>query len=139
MFRILDHYTADVGVDIEADAPGGLFAEACRALAQITMDPDSVVPAQSRTLCIEKRPFDLLLFEFLEELIYLRDAEQFLSIDADCEVMQDPSDTTLWSLHAEVRGEPIDHKRHKLKVEIKAVTFHDFHAEPTRARVVFDI
>ncbi len=46
-------------------------------------------------------------------------------------------------LVAELSGEPFDQRRHRLRQEVKAVTYHQLAVEPVlggwRARVVFDI
>jgi SHS2 domain-containing protein len=65
----------------------------------------------------------MLLFNFLQELIYYKDAEQLLLRVQRLRIGQDRQ---LYSLQATAVGEPIDVNRHHLRVDVKAVTLHRF-------------
>ncbi len=89
---------------------------------------------------IKNRALDMLLFDFLQELIYYKDAEGiFLRIER---ITIHRSDT-VYSLSADAKGERIDRSKHKVLVDVKAVTMHRFNVEHTggtwHATVVLDV
>jgi len=82
----------------------------------------------------------MLLFDFLQELIYFKDAERLLLRTR--EVRIDERDQKCF-LKAETTGEPLDAARHHQRADVKAVTLHDFSVEKEdggwKARVLLDI
>jgi SHS2 domain-containing protein len=82
----------------------------------------------------------MLLFDFLNELIYLKDCEQLLLRVSSAEVRQAPGHCTL---NAVARGEGLDPSRHHQRADVKAVTLHGFKVEQTggqwRCHVLLDI
>jgi SHS2 domain-containing protein len=84
---------------------------------------------------------DLLLVEWLEELLFRLDAHGELWCQHEVRVVEGRSGRYL--LAAISRGEPFDPARHPQKVQIKAVTYHALEVarDPGgwRARVLFDI
>jgi SHS2 domain-containing protein len=82
----------------------------------------------------------MLLFDFLQELIYFKDAEQLLLRVR--EVSIDEKDGEFF-LKAKTAGEPLDAARHHQRADVKAVTLHDFSVEKQdegwKARVLLDI
>ena len=78
-----------------------------------------------------------LLVEWLNELIYLFDAEHVLLKNFD---VQSLSNTRL---KVTCYGEKIDPSRHKLKTEVKAATYHmlriDKDNKGYKAQIIFDI
>jgi SHS2 domain-containing protein len=138
-FSFFDH-TGDIGVRLEGRTPDALFRAGAAAFAQSTTDPSRVRPCERRSLALEAAALDLLLVDFLSELLYLFDARQFVPCDADVHV---EGASAAWRLQATVRGEPFDGARHPIKVLIKAVTYHALtvreDADGWHATVVFDI
>jgi SHS2 domain-containing protein len=89
---------------------------------------------------LEEQPLDMLLFNFLGELIFLKDARPLLL--RVTRVMIIPTGSH-YTLKATAGGERPDPARHPLTVDVKAVTLHHFRVEETaggwRAEVVLDI
>ena len=83
-----------------------------------------------------------LLFDWLTEIVYLKDAKGLVFCEATAAVTHDPAKNE-WRLQSNVIGEPIDQTRHELRADIKAVTKHLYEVRQvgTRwmARVVLDI
>ena len=69
----------------------------------------------------------MLLFNLLQEIIFLKDAEQLLLRIESVEIGYDG----LYFLKAIGRGEQIDRGKHELIVDVKAVTLHMFKVEQT--------
>jgi SHS2 domain-containing protein len=126
-YRFLeDIATADVAFEATAGTREGLFVESAAALLRtMVADPESVGRQRELAIELEEHEFDLLLFAFLQELVFLKDA-RLLLLHAD-EILIDEEGGTL-RLRAVVRGEDIDRRRHPLVVDVKAVTLHRFRA-----------
>jgi protein archease len=85
--------------------------------------PEQVERRQVLTIRLEHEELDLLLFSFLQELIFYKDARRLL-LHADSVRIEQGKGT--FSLKAVVSGEQIDAGRHRLLVDVKAVTLHRF-------------
>jgi SHS2 domain-containing protein len=130
---------ADCAFEVQGADVADVFGTAARALAELMVDPATVVPDAERTISLEAPSLDLLLYDWLSELIYLKDTEQQIFPAVEVEV-----DTRApCRLTARLRGGRIEHGRTGLRADAKAVTFHQFALEPRdggwRARVVIDI
>jgi SHS2 domain-containing protein len=130
---------ADCALELQGDSLDDLFATGARAVAELMVDPATVEATEERTVALEAASLDLLLHDWLAELIWLKDAEQLVVTDADVQVR----DRSPCRLTARLRGGIIDPSRVALRADAKAVTFHQFALEPAgtgwRARVVIDI
>ncbi len=88
----------------------------------------------------ESDDIEMLLFNFLSELILIKDSEQLLFSKFDVDIF--PVDGR-WKVKCTCFGEKIDPEKHELLVDVKAVTMHKFKIEEVkngwRARVVLDI
>lgn len=139
-WRPLEH-TADVGLEVEAASLGALFADAAAGLCDTITDRARVEPRRHRVTRLSAPALDLLLVEWLEELLFRLDAHGELWCQHEPRVVQGRSGRYL--LAATSRGEPFDPRRHPQKVQIKAITYHDLEvsrdAAGWRARVLFDI
>lgn len=131
--------------DAAFEAWGATLEETFRAAAEAELgvmveDLASVLPEERRTLRLEAETAELLLFEFLQELVYRKDAEQLL---LRVEQLRVEPVAGGWTLTAEAAGAPIDPARHQLLVDVKAVTLHRFRLAPApggwRATVILDV
>ena len=130
---------ADCAVEIVGDDLDDLFATAAMALAEIMVDPGTIRQVTERRVELSAPSLDLLLFDWLSELIYLKDAEQLVFGSMSVRVSPGPP----CRLTAQLVGGRIDRATTALRADPKAVTFHRFELEPRdhgwRARVVIDI
>lgn len=130
---------ADCALAIEATSVADLFETAARALAELMVDPATVDPSLARAVVLEAPSLDLLLFDWLGELIFLKDSERVVitRVAADVDV------GSPCRLRAQCVGGIIDRGRTTLRADAKAVTFHEFALEPRgtgwHARLVIDI
>ena len=130
---------ADCAMEVEGDDLDDLFATAARALAEVMVDPATVPSSVERRLTLTAPSLDLLLYDWLSELIYLKDSEQLVFPLAEARV----AEGTPCRLDARLAGGPIDRATTALRADAKAVTLHQFALEPVargwRARLVIDI
>lgn len=141
-FRYLDDIaTADIAFEARGETPEGLFAASAAALLDtMVARPAAVERVEELSLRLEEAELDLLLYAFLAELVYLKDARRLLLHAGELKISK--GDGTL-ALEGTVFGERIDPSRHKLKVDVKAVTLHRLRVAREdglwRATVVLDI
>jgi SHS2 domain-containing protein len=139
-FEFIDDVAiADCAVEIAGADLADLFETAARALAEIMVDPATVAATCSRRIGLEARALDLLLYDWLSELIYRKDRDGEVFPRARVTIQGDGP----FRLEADVEGGAIDPERTGLRADPKAVTFHQFALSRVngawRARVVIDI
>ena len=130
---------ADCAMEVVGHDLDDLFATAARAVAEVMVDPATVGRAHERAVELAAPSLDLLFYDWLSELIYLKDSEQLVFPEVEVHV----SGKAPCRLAARLRGGVLDRERVALRADPKAVTFHQFALEPHeggwRARVVIDI
>ena len=139
-------YIPDIAIaDVAFEAWGGTLEELFVAAADATMnvmvaDLATVAERLARTIRVEDTEVDMLLFQLLQELIFLKDAERLLLRVKAIEIR---SIDGLFTLEAVARGEELDPARHDLVVDVKAVTLHRYRVNKTpggwEAAVILDI
>lgn len=138
-FRYLpDIALADVAFEAESGSVDGLFEACAQAVSDIMVDPATLRVGTAREVGVTSDDLDTLLYDFLTQLIVLKDVDSLLFREASVRVAPDQR-----SLVATMRGEPIDRERHGLRNDVKAVTMHMFgvkrEAGLWKATVVLDI
>lgn len=138
LFEFFDH-TGDIGVRIEAPTLAGLFEQAAIAMTEALTTAASVEPRSADELSLESSELDLLLVDWLSELLFRFETCDWLVARATVEII----DAGVYRLGARIEGEPLDPARHSLKVLLKAVTYHGLevkqHGDIWSARIIFDL
>ncbi len=108
-------------------------------LFEIMADTGTVNPEIAREIELRSEDIGNLLFDWLSELVYLKDAESLIFSRFDVSINKND----VYSLKAIVKGETINLKVHNLRSDVKAVTYHMFEIKRTgekwTARIVLDI
>jgi SHS2 domain-containing protein len=103
-------------------------------------DTGKIEDREWRRIQVEDEALDMLLFQFLQELIFYKDAEKLLLRVAAVEIIKEKES---FRLSAEAFGEELDPVRHELNVDVKAVTLYRLSVEETKggwkATVILDI
>ena len=134
-FEILDH-TADVGIIAYGTDMKEAFANAAKALFSLITDLDDVEEVTQRDIELTAPDRESLLINWLNELIYLFDADNLLFKKFDIIRLSQTH------LKARIYGEKVDNSRHKLKIGVKAATYHMLKIsrnDGVSLQVVFDI
>jgi SHS2 domain-containing protein len=136
-----DAFTADIGFTAAGDSAEEMIMAAAAATIKVMVDnPQDIARVVSRPIRLEATSLEMLLFDLLGELIFYKDAEELLLV-VEQVILDRRGDSLI--LTADARGEPIDRYRHRLIVDVKAVTMHCFKVEETpegwSAMVVLDI
>ena len=115
---------ADVAFRASAPTLEGLFASAADALMQVMAENlDAIRPAVEKNIALENDSLEMLLFDFLQELVYFKDAEKLL---LRVPAVRIENINGRHVLRAAARGERLDPRRHRLNADVKAVTLHRF-------------
>lgn len=145
-FAFFDH-TGDVGVRLDGRTLDDLFRAAAAAFTETLTDPASVEARRSIPLALEASAVDLLLVDWLNEILYRFEVQQFLvaavQVHIDYRDLSSGRSNPAARLQATLSGESFDARRHQIKVLVKAVTYHALEVREDRdgwhATVVFDI
>ena len=115
-----------------------LFANAGLAAMQCMVELDTVDARQDREIELSADSETDLLYEWLEEIIFLKDAEDLFFKEFEIEF-----DDENKRLKAKARGEKINPEKHGINVDVKAVTMYRFNLERTEtgweAFIVLDL
>jgi len=138
---IEEEATADVCFEAWGKDLPGVFKDAGDAVMNVMIENiEAIAPREERNFNLTNEQLDLLLFNFLEQLVYYKDAEQLLLRVKRADVARS-ADT--WEVQATAVGEFLDTSRHHQMVDVKAITLHHFRLVQTdrewRAHVILDI
>jgi len=141
-YRYLEEIgTADIAFEATGRDLPELFRDAADATTNVMIDNiEAIQPRQTRRIELSNDKFDMLLFDFLQELIFLKDAERLLLRIREVQI--DHRDK-MYLVKATAEGETLDPERHHQRADVKAVTLHNFTVEQTdggwKAKVLLDI
>ncbi len=135
-FEIINH-TADVGIIAYGVDVEQLFSNAALALFSLITDLENVGEKLHLDLEVSSEDRDSLLVEWLNELIYLFDVKHILFNRFNIEKL------THNELKASCYGESFNPTKHKIKIEVKAATYHmlklDKDGDGYKVQIIFDI
>ncbi len=134
-FEIVNH-TADVGIIAYGADIKQAFANAARALFSLITELDDVQEVFYRDIEVSATDEESLLVVWLNELIYLFDAEHIIFKRFDITELNDTR------LKARSYGEKVNRSKHKLKTGVKATTYHMLKIDKDdgcKVQVLFDI
>jgi SHS2 domain-containing protein len=131
-FEFVDDVTSDLSFVAHGATLGAVFEAAAAAFLAATLEhPEELCETEERRLELAEPDRELLLLAFLNELVYLRDAERLLLRPRRLEVEESPGEARL---RTELVGERIDRSRHDLVAEVKAATAHGLRVSGERGR-----
>jgi len=134
-FEIINH-TADVGIIAYGADMKQAFANAAKGLFSLITELDDVEEVLHRDAELTATDEESLLVEWLNELIYQFDTEGIVFKRFDIIELENTR------LKARSYGEKIDKSKHKLKMGVKAATYHMLKVERGdggKVQVLFDI
>lgn len=120
-----------------ADSLEQLFVSAASGLFDVISGIDQIRPETEFQIEVEGIDPEDLLINWLRELLYLHQVKRILLCEFHISEINDTR------LVGSVKGEPFDAKRHEIKKEIKAATYHGIEVTENKgcwtARVIFDV
>ena len=133
-FQLIEH-TADTGLVAYGSNLAEAFANAAYGLFSIIAELDRVREVKSRQVAVTAGDVEGLLFNWLNELIYVFEVERLILKRFDI------SRFTEHNLEADCWGETYDVSRHRLKSGVKSATYHmlEVDGKKNRVQVIFDV
>ena len=115
------------------------FSDGAKATFETMVDLKEVKQKENRKIKLKSDSVEQLFFDWIEELIYLKDADYLLFSNFKLEIKKYDK----WTLEAMAYGDKININKKSMKVDVKAITYHHFKVEEKNnkwhAFVVLDI
>lgn len=121
--------TADLTVDTWGATLEEVFKQVAIATFSAMTPLDNVMKTYTKEFEVEGDDLGALLFNFVDELLYIHEVELVVFSEFKVEISQDRT-----TLKAVCYGEPFDLTRHEQGIAIKAVTFHNMSIEEKGGR-----
>jgi SHS2 domain-containing protein len=135
-FRILEH-PADIGIEASGHTLAEAFEYSALGLMSLIVEPATVDSSEQRIVSLKGTDPENLLVLWLSEIIYLYDGEDFLVSKVTIERLAGGE------LEAILEGEKMIEAKHTLRMDVKAITYHqlkiDVTPEGVLLRVFLDI
>ena len=119
-FRYLDHMT-DAVIEAYGSTLEESFEFAGRALCNTMVDLSTVEPKSEINIQASGHDIHSLLFDWLDKVMLLLVADGIVMSEFKVKISRNGG----YTLEGVARGEKLNLNRHKYKVEIKAVTYHE--------------
>ena len=140
-FRFLEEIAlADIAFEAEGESVEEVFRGATQAILETMANPTTVSGGWERA--IERSDVDpsTLLFDWLSEVVYWKDAAGVVFREAPLTLMREGD---VWLLRAHLIGAPVDQQAQELHADVKGVTKHLYELKPTggcwKVRIVLDV
>ena len=133
-YELIEH-TADVGIKAYGKNVSEAFENAARGMFDIITDNSKIESVGQYDIELDAQDLEQLLVDWLSELLFLNSAKNLVFGSFKVKIEKN-------HLSAQVFGEEYSKSKHKMGVEIKAVTYHMLEVgdkEPYYAQVLFDI
>jgi SHS2 domain-containing protein len=135
-FEIIEH-TADIGIVAYGADIKQVFTNAALGLFNLMADLDNLKEEVKREVEISAEDIEVLLIEWLNELIYISEVEHIIFNRFEIKELSNTQ------LKAACFGEKIKSGQHRLKREIKAATYHMLKLNKEdghyKVQIIFDI
>jgi SHS2 domain-containing protein len=124
-FEFVDAVTSDLAFRARGPTLAAAFGACAEAFLAATLEaPAELAQREERRVELAEPDLELLLLRFLNELVYLRDAEQLLLRARELRVSEAEAGGVPARLEAVLSGERIAPGRHRLLSDVKAATAH---------------
>ena len=133
-YRYIDH-TADLGIEVWGKNISALLINIGKAIFE-TQIQGKITANKERNIILRSDSLEDLFIDWCRELLFNFSVHGFIPVGYEVLVKD-------FSLRAHLRGDIYDAKRHRVKLEIKNPTYHNFAVEKEkkglRARIIFDV
>ncbi|NPA75820.1 MAG: archease [Euryarchaeota archaeon] len=136
-YEVIDH-TADIGIIVRGNTVEELFEKAAYAMFDLITDAEKIDAIGKYRVSVSSPTLEDLLVDYLSELLYVFSVEYCVMCDFNV-IIHKTDDG--YFLKGVALGEPLNKEKHNIKLEIKAVTYHELeiNLKEGYAKVLFDI
>lgn len=118
---------ADIAFECYGKDLNELFENSAQAVFDESADVATIEGRHQKEIVLEADSVENLLYDFLSEILYLKDTYSMIFKSCEAEVTGGEKHRIKAVLH----GDQINQRKHSLKTDIKAITLHMFKVEQT--------
>jgi len=137
-FEFLDITTADAAFAAYGKDLNEVFANAALAMFEVMVNTKQIKPKIKKTIKVKNDDLKGLLFAWLNELLIFYGSDNLVFSKFEVKVNEEKME-----LKAVCYGEKIDVKKHEVRTEVKAATYHKMEIKKSngrwKAKVILDI
>ncbi|MHA1199018.1 MAG: archease [Candidatus Heimdallarchaeaceae archaeon] len=125
MFRyniLTEEVKSDFAFEVFSDSISELFRGAGIAMMLAMVDTKELIADKKWEFELKSENLNLLMFDFLGELVYLKDVESILFKDFEIKIEEGNE----ISLNCIAHGTEIDYTKNEILTDVKAITMHKF-------------
>ncbi len=142
-YKLLENVAiADVAFEAYGKSLNELFENAALAIFELSANIETVDAKEKIEFELENEKIDNLLFDFLSEILFLKDSKYMVFKNVKVEIKENKKNQK-YILKSILEGDTINPQKQQLENDIKAVTMHMFELkkekEGYKATVVVDI
>ena len=119
---LTEEVKSDFAFEVNADSVTELFRGAGIAMMEAMINVEELKAEKVWEFSIEADTLELLLFDFLGELVFVKDVEAALFNDYEISI----EENNVFKLSCKAFGSDIDYERYEILTDVKAVTMHKF-------------
>ncbi len=137
-YRLLDIATADIAFEAYGKDLNELFVNIGKAVTEIMTDIKKVKPEMTKEFEIHSEDLESLVFDFISELLYYKDAEGLVFSEFEIRIEKNEK----YNLKCIAKGEKLKREKHEIRMEVKAATYHQMlikRDKEWKARIVLDV
>jgi len=135
--------TADIGFWAYGKTLEESFENAALAMFNVITNTETVVENESKIINVESEDLVSLLYDFLEELLFIHEVDLFLLSKFIVTIKKEKfNDNEIYKVKTIATGEKIDWNKHYRGSEVKAITFHMMKVlceDICKVRVILDL
>ncbi len=132
MYELFEH-KADIGVKGTGESLEEAFSECAKAMFSVMVNIEMISPDTSFEFKVKSSNREELLIDFLNELLYLKDINGMMFSGFYLYITRDRGKIIL---KGKASGEKVNKKKHDLKSEVKAATYHQLKIEKKNGEFV---
>lgn len=131
-YRVLEEIAiADIAIEAYGKNLNELFENCAFAVFEESADLSKIDKKEKKSMKLKSDNIEDLLFDFLSEILFLKDKYSFLFKSSQVNIFKDNAGKS-YKLTAELNGEKLNRKKHELRNDIKAITLHMFKVEKNK-------
>jgi SHS2 domain-containing protein len=139
-FEFPDITTSDSAFTAYGKDLNDVFCNAALALFETITNTREVEAKEKRKVEVNGYDLKSLMYSWLSELLFISSSEHFLFSKFEVDIKKEGEN---FLLNGECSGEKIDIKKHEIKTEVKAITYHKMEIKEEdnkwKAQVIVDL